>query len=164
MPPPGQANTPYNTSSVDLRLCDEISVPKSGLSLNFDLGGGNLPQTLAAVCETRTIPDDGWLLKPQHFVLGRTIEAVSLPLASKLAARIEGRSSFARTGLLIHFTAPTIHANFTGTITLEMINLGPLAIRLIPGARVCQLIIETVEGDILPADSQFHGQSTPTGA
>ena len=84
-----------------------------------------------------------------------------LPLTGGLSARIEG-SSFARTALLIHFTAPTIYAGFEGTITLEIMNLGPIPMTLTPELRLCQLIIETVDGDVMPAPSQFHGQAMPS--
>ena len=63
-----------------------------------------------------------------------------------LAARVEGKSSLARFGLLAHFTAPTIHAGFEGHITLEMMNLGPSPIILTPGMAICQLILEQVHG------------------
>jgi dCTP deaminase len=58
------------------------------------------------------------------------------------SARVEGKSSLARCGILIHFTAPTIHAGFEGRITLEMINMGVHNLLLYPGMFVCQLIIE----------------------
>ena len=88
----------------------------------------------------------GYPLKPKQFVLGKTHERVSLPIRHEgneqtstcLAARFEGKSSRARTGLLVHFTAPTIHPGFSGTITLEIINLAPTTIALYPSARVCQ--------------------------
>jgi len=97
-------------------------------------------------------------------ILGRTIERVALPIEGRLAARIEGRSSYARTGLVVHFTAPTIHAGFAGTITLEMINLGPISLTLTPGMRLCQLIVETVDGPIENGESQFRGQGTAIGS
>ncbi len=81
-----------------------------------------------------------------------------------LAARVEGRSSFARCGLLVHFTAPTIHAGFNGRITLELINLGSIPILLYPEAYICQLIIEQVVGTPLKNDSQFQGQTKPSGS
>ena len=80
-----------------------------------------------------------------------------------LAARIEGRSSYARAGMMVHFTAPTIHAGYKGTITLEIINLGAANILLKPGAPICQLIIEEVKGHPFRNDSQFQGQKTPGG-
>src|SRR2546423_9049816 len=80
-----------------------------------------------------------------------------------LAARIEGKSSFARCGLLIHFTAPTVHAGWDGPLALEMINLGAAGICLFSEMAVCQLILETVMGDPESNPSQFQGQTAPTG-
>lgn len=164
-PEPGQEGTPYDTISVDLRLSSEIRVPKKNLNIEFDLRGSGLSGTLDAVYEQVIIPDTGWTLQPNQYILGNTIELVELPLSENcLAARIEGRSSFARTGLLVHFTAPTIHPKFRGRITLEMINLGDIPLRLRPGLQICQLIVETVEGEPIRADSDFQNQETPTGS
>jgi dCTP deaminase len=164
IPPPGEAGTPYDTISVDLRLSPEIFVPKTELSLTFDLKGTGLAKTFEAVYSPAIIGEQGWTLLPNRFILARTIERVELPLSDDcLAARIEGRSSFARTGLLVHFTAPTIHPGFKGTITLEMINLGQIPLTLRPELRVCQLIVETVEGSPIQAGSQFHGQQRAIG-
>ena len=80
-----------------------------------------------------------------------------------LAARIEGKSSRARCGLLVHFTAPTVHPGFFGTLTLEMINLGPSPIALVPGMPIAQLIVEEVKGIPVENPSQFQGQSAPEG-
>lgn len=162
-PGPEGLDSPYNSASVDLRLASDLRVPDGDLSLTFDLSRGNVAGTLDKLFKSVAIAEAGYRLEPRSFVLGRTIERVKLPIESRLAARIEGRSSFARTGLLIHFTAPTIHPGFEGTITLEIMNLGPLAVTLTPGIRICQLIVETVEGDVMPAPSQFHGQASPSG-
>jgi dCTP deaminase len=164
-PGPGEEGTPYDTISVDLRLSSEISVPRQGLNLTFDLREKGLAKTLEAVYERREIPESGWILQAGQFILGTTIERVGLPLGEGcLAARIEGRSSLARTGLLVHFTAPTIHPGFEGHVTLEIINLGAIPLTLRPGMRLCQLIVETVEGSPVRADSQFQGQARPTGS
>lgn len=64
----------------------------------------------------------------------------------------------------MHFTAPTIHAGFAGTIALEIINLGPLALVLRPALRICQLVVETVVGEPVGKLSQFKGQARPSGA
>lgn len=80
-----------------------------------------------------------------------------------LAARVEGKSSLARFGLLVHFTAPTIHAGFEGNIALEMMNLGPASIRLVSGMPICQLIIEQVAGEPVGNAGQFAGQRDPAG-
>jgi dCTP deaminase len=154
----------YGTCSLDLQLSPEIFVPRPGLQINLSIRG-QIGSTLNAIYERHEIPAGGWILYPNRFILGRTIERVALPLSREsLAARIEGRSSYARTGLLVHFTAPTIHAGFDGTITLEMINLGEYPLVLLPNSAICQLIVETVEGEPLRSDSQFQGQSSATGA
>lgn len=164
-PAPGEEGTPYDTISVDLRLNREISVPKPNLQVTFDIQGPGLARTLDTLYERAEIPEAGWTLPPNQMILGNTIERVGLPLANgELAARIEGRSSFARTGLLVHFTAPTIHPGFEGHITLEIIDLGAVPITLRPNLPVCQLIIKTVEGDPIRADSQFQGQGKASGA
>lgn len=118
--------------------------------------------------ETRTLTEDQpFVLRPGKLVLVKTLERVSLPLqpegAISLAARVEGKSSYARCGLLVHFTAPTIHAEFDGTITLELINLGALDIALYPSMPICQLIIEQVHGTPFSNISQFQGQNKPGG-
>jgi deoxycytidine triphosphate deaminase len=107
-----------------------------------------------------------FMLEHGTFVLGKTHERVALPIiegAECLAARVEGRSSYSRFGLLMHFTAPTIHAGFDGTITLEFCNLGPAIIALYPRAPICQLIVERVEGTPFRNDSQFQGQKDAGG-
>ena len=60
-------------------------------------------------------------------------------------------------------TAPTIHAGFAGTITLELINLGPIPILLYPGSPICQLIVEQVLGVPFRNDSQFQNQNRAGG-
>ena len=107
-----------------------------------------------------SIPADGYVLAPGAFILGWTRETVSLPIASRVAARVEGKSSLARCGVGIHITAPTIHSGFKGQIQLEMFNHSTLRVKLVPGMRVCQLIFELCLGT--PAkgyEGAFSGQS-----
>lgn len=160
-------DSPLNTSALDLRLGNTISFPKPARPFAFDLRGGGIAHFLKDNYETRTIdPDGGFTLKPGKFALANTMEKISLninPGGINYAARVEGRSSFARCGLLVHFTAPTIHAGFKGTITLELMNLGENPIIFFPGIYICQLIFEKVEGEIYYSPSQFQGQVTPEG-
>jgi dCTP deaminase len=66
--------------------------------------------------------------------------------------------------VLVHFTAPTIHPGFDGTITLEIINLGPAPFVLRPGMPIAQLLVEEVDGiPFEKADRQFKGQRSPLG-
>ena len=163
-PTPGDPS-PYDTTSVDLRLGDTILVPKEG-PYAYDLRKGGLASFLNDNCDHFAIPPSGYPLEPDRFALGRTLERIKLPIRpgrQSLAARIEGKSSFARCGLLVHFTAPTVHADWDGTLTLEMKNLGVCAVTLYPGMPICQLILEEVLGEPTPNPSQFHGQTTPSG-
>jgi len=133
----------------------------------MDLRQGKFAALFGANSEVQQLAEGRpFYLEPRRFVLAKTLERVELPLTREppvLAARIEGRSSYARCGLLVHFTAPTIHAGFSGTITLEMINMGPYAINLFPGEPICQLIVEVVDGTPFRNDSQFQSQTRPGG-
>lgn len=165
--PTSGAKWPYQTSSVDLRLGDEVAYFKDKVPATIDLRKGDFNTLFAPLSKTHTLSEDQpYLVKPGKLVLAKTLESVDLPLLPEgicLAARVEGKSSYARCGLLVHFTAPTIHAGFAGTITLELINLGPLDIALYPAMPICQLIVEQVHGAPIKNDSQFHGQSRPGG-
>lgn len=160
---------PYDTHSVDLTLGPEIVIPESGPFVFDPSHPGSLARFLHKNSKRKTITvDEPHCLKRNEFVLGMTREQVGLPIENEadlcLAVRIEGKSSRARLGLLIHFTAPTVHPGFQGTLTLEMINLGPVEINLRAGMAIAQLIVEEVRGIPIPNPGQFHGQSRPEGA
>src|SRR5579864_258809 len=157
---------PYGTTSVDLRLAPTVSIPKKG-AYAFDLKNGKIAEFLAQSCEHIDFAKSGsYTLDRGAFILGQTMEYVALPLVTgkpTLAARIEGKSSCARCGILVHFTAPPVHAGFAGKLTLEIANLGSCAFVLRPGEPICQLILEQVEGEPFESPSQFQGQKTPPG-
>jgi dCTP deaminase len=94
----------------------------------------------------KRIDTDLYTLSPRAFVLAWTAERMSIPVDSRLAARVEGKSSLARLGVGIHITAPTIHSGFEGHVQLEMFNFGPNTVILDAGMRVCQLIFEQTVG------------------
>jgi dCTP deaminase len=158
---------PFQTSAVDLTLGNELAWLKPDMPIAIDLRRGAFNSLFAGNCVRKTLENEEvFVLKPGQLVLGRTHEFVGLPIRETgpwLAARVEGRSSYARCGLLVHFTAPTIHAGFGGTITLEIMNFGPYSLSLSPGTPICQLIVEQVSGKPFRRDSQFHGQAEPTG-
>jgi dCTP deaminase len=163
---------PYDTHTVNLTLGTELSIPQSG-PYTFDLeSGANLSSFLSKNSDKISIPAAGYALKRSQFILGVTREVVALPIDHPinqetgrcLAARVEGRSSIARCGVLVHFTAPTIHPDFEGTITLEIINMGPAPFMLRAGMPIAQLIVEEVEGiPFKKEDRQFQGQRAPEG-
>ena len=109
---------------------------------------------------------ESYRLKPNDFVLAQTLERVTLP--PHLMGFVEGRSSWARTGISVHF-APKIDPGFEGTITLEMTNHGKVAVDLFVGEDApAQLILMEVktplaEGEVYgarPTDI-FHRQGSP---
>lgn len=102
-------------------------------------------------------------LKPKHFVLAWTAETVEIPYKSRLAARVEGKSSLARLGVTVHTTAPVIHSGFKGPIQLEMCNFGPNEVILDPGMWVCQLVFEQTAGTPERGYSGMFQNQTPTG-
>jgi dCTP deaminase len=158
---------PYDTHAVDLRLYQEIAVPQAGSHLYDVTERGALSDLIARHSQKYALTDESpYPLQPHQFILGRTLERIELPVDKgmpHLAARIEGKSSRARCGLMVHFTAPTVHPGWAGPLTLEMINLGPMTFLLRPGLAIAQLIIEEVRGEVFLNPSEFHGQSTPEG-
>lgn len=110
--------------------------------------------------------EDGkpFVVQPGEFVLGVTLEKVKL--ADDLVARVEGRSSLGRLGIIVHSTAGFIDAGFEGTITLEITNINRMPVALYPGMRVCQLAFEqmTSAAEIpyhAKASSKYQGQELP---
>jgi len=158
---------PYDTHSVDLRLYNEITEPIGGPFVYDLTESGSLAELISKHSKKYIITkDQPFLLEPRRFILGRTLERIGLPVKEGppyLAARIEGKSSRARCGVLVHFTAPTVHPGWEGPLTLEIINLGPTKFALHPGMPIAQLIVEQVFGALTPNPSQFQNQSTPEG-
>ncbi len=110
--------------------------------------------------------DDVFILHPGEFVLGSTAERVALP--SDLVARLEGKSSLGRLGLLIHSTAGFVDAGWDGHLTLELSNVATLPITLYPGMKIGQLsfIQMTTAADhpygSAEVGSKYQGQRGPT--
>jgi dCTP deaminase len=111
--------------------------------------------------------DDGpFILHPGEFVLGSTLERISLP--DDLVARLEGKSSLGRLGLLIHSTAGFVDPGWDGHVTLELSNVANLPITIYPGMKIGQLSFMQLSE---PAErpygsgglgSKYQGQRGPT--
>lgn len=110
--------------------------------------------------------DDPFILHPGEFVLGSTFEVVTLP--NDVAARLEGKSSLGRLGLLTHSTAGFIDPGFSGHVTLELSNMATLPIKLWPGMKIGQLcFFQLSSAAEHPYGSQtygsrYQGQRGPT--
>jgi len=118
---------------------------------------------------TRLVTTDGdgaFVLHPGEFVLGATYEYVTLP--DDVAARLEGKSSLGRLGLLTHSTAGFIDPGFEGHVTLELSNVANLPIKLYPGMKVGQLCFFRLSSPSehpygsAAAGSHYQGQRGPT--
>ncbi|WP_350348424.1 dCTP deaminase [Agromyces sp. G08B096] len=113
-------------------------------------------------------PDEAFVLHPGEFVLASTFEAVTLP--DDVAARLEGKSSLGRLGLLTHSTAGFIDPGFTGHVTLELSNVATLPIKLWPGMKIGQMcffrLSSPAEKPYGSADysSRYQGQRGPTAS
>ncbi|HLN78459.1 MAG TPA: dCTP deaminase [Nocardioidaceae bacterium] len=118
---------------------------------------------------TRMVEPEGeepFILHPGEFVLGSTYEVVTLP--DDVAARLEGKSSLGRLGLLTHSTAGFIDPGFSGHVTLELSNVATLPIKLWPGMKIGQLCFFRLSS---PSEfpygsekygSRYQGQRGPT--
>jgi len=111
-------------------------------------------------------PTDPFILHPGEFALGSTIERVQIP--DDLVARLEGKSSLGRLGLLIHSTAGFVDAGWDGHLTLELSNVANLPITLYPGMKIGQISFFEMT---TPAErpygtaslgSKYRGQRGPT--
>lgn len=149
-------------SSIDVRIDSMFRIFR-----NHDRRVIDVKEDLSDLTEVVEVDDgEAFILHPGEFVLASTLEVVSLP--DDLVARIEGKSSLARLGLLIHSTAGFIDPGFSGHITLELANVATLPITLYPGMKIGQISFQQMT---TPAEvpygssaigSKYQGQRGPT--
>ena len=112
--------------------------------------------------------DEPFVLHPGEFVLGATFERVALP--NDLVARLEGRSSLGRLGLMIHSTAGYVDPGWEGTLTLELSNVAHLPIKLYDGMKIGQISFQRLSSaaEVAYGDarigSRYRGQTDPTAS
>ena len=123
-------------------------------------------EDLTELVEVGDGPEDAFILHPGEFVLGSTLERVAL--GNDLVARLEGKSSLGRLGLLIHSTAGFIDPGFDGHVTLELSNVANLPITIYPGMKIGQLsFVQMTEPAETPygsseLGSKYQKQGGPT--
>lgn len=161
--------TPYDEAmlqpaSIDVRLDRDFRVLENHRATCID-PAVEQPDLTRLV---RVEDGEPFVLHPGEFVLASTYERVRLP--GDLAARLEGKSSLGRLGLVTHSTAGFIDPGFEGHVTLELSNLATLPIKLWPGMKVGQLAVFRMSG---PAEhpygsavrgSRYQGQRGPTAS
>jgi dCTP deaminase len=107
-----------------------------------------------------------FILHPGEFVLGQTLERVTLP--NDIVARLEGKSSLGRLGLLIHSTAGFVDAGFEGNLTLELSNVANLPITIYHGMPIGQMSFMRMDAPVEhpygsgETGSKYQGQGEPT--
>ena len=158
--------TPENVqpASVDLRLGDSFRVFTNHKVAAIDLR--HVPENLT---DEVVVPDGGtFVIHPGEFCLGRTLEWVELP--DDIVARIEGKSSLGRLGLIVHATAGFCDPGWRGTLTLELNNLTRVPIVLHPGDEIAQLSFMTLDRPALrpygspELGSHYQGQRAATAS
>jgi dCTP deaminase len=124
-------------ASIDLRLGSDFAWwPEGPALVDLDKGPDAIPPM-------KELNAHEFILSPGQFVLATTYETVQI--GPDLVARVEGRSSLGRLGLVVHATAGFIDPGFRGQITLELTNISPHHIRLVAGLGICQLAIERLQ-------------------
>ena len=149
-------------SSIDVKLSNLFRVFRNHSAAVLDV-----KQDLTGLMDLVEVPEgEAFMLHPGEFALGSTLERVGVP--RNLVARVEGKSSLGRLGLVIHSTAGFIDAGFDGHVTLELANLANLPITLYPGMKIGQISFIQMTS---PAEkpygsgangSKYQGQRGPT--
>ncbi|NIA23941.1 MAG: dCTP deaminase [Gammaproteobacteria bacterium] len=147
-------------SSVDLRVDRFFRVFENHRYAQIDPKQSQ--EDLTTLVETGV--DEPFMLHPGEFVLGSTLERVRL--ADDVVARLEGKSSLGRLGLLIHSTAGFVDPGFDGYLTLELSNVAKLPIAIYPGMRIGQIsfyeLTTPADRPYGTAGSKYQGQRGPT--
>lgn len=155
------AEKQIGSSSIDIRLGTEFRYLKIKRQTHFDLS--QPPDILKAQMDTYSEvvhikPNETFVLHPGDFTLASTLEYFIIP--NYLSGRLEGRSTWGRSGLQIHSTAGFVDPGFEGRLTFELNNLGKLPLPLYPGIRIGQLSLHRMTS---PSDSYLEKQGSGFG-
>lgn len=161
--PDGVYQSNINASSLDLRLGKYFKIYNHARQAILDPLNEETLIDVTSLVEIEN-PGEPFIVQPGEFVLGVTMEKVRI--SDALVARVEGRSSLGRLGIIVHSTAGFIDAGFEGTITLEMTNINRMPVALYPGMRICQLAFENMSSKAsVPYSkkktSKYQGQFLP---
>jgi len=149
------AKDQVGSASIDLHLGDTFRVfekTRDVFHIREDADYKELTRTV------KVEKDNYFLIMPNELVQGITEENLTFP--ASLSGRIEGRSRFARLGLLIHLSSGFIQPGSTGRVVLEILNVSPLPLALHPGTAICQVIIEEAV-EATAYKGAFAGQVAP---
>lgn len=127
---------------IDLRLGNEFKVFKMNHKSHIDPSKDDFDDSVNVI----KVEGGPFIIHPGEFVLGVTKENVELP--DDISARIDGRSSLGRLGIIVHSTAGRVDPGWSGTLTLEISNIGKLPVALFPGMRFCSLVFEKISSPV----------------
>lgn len=155
--------------SIDLRLGHHFRTFKQTACPFIDLGSIDSRFSMSEqLMESITVAEgEAFYLHPGELALGITIEKIKLPV--DIAGWLDGRSSLARLGLMVHITAHTIDPGWEGQITLEFANIGRIPLALRPRMRICAISFEPLTGPTtrpyrLKKQAKYLGQDAPWGS
>jgi dCTP deaminase len=155
-------------ASIDVRLGSDF-VAFDGLSRLRGPYTVDPYEDNSEVTRAFTVPDgDALVIEPGEFLLGTTVETITVP--HDLVCRVEGKSSIARWGVIVHTTAGFVDPGFEGQVTLEFANLGRFPFRLWPGMKIAQFSFAFMDAAALipygdpRLGSKYHGQRGTTAS
>lgn len=157
--------------SVDLRLDNRFRVFNDHTAPYIDLSGpkDEVQKIMDTVMgeEIHISDDSAFFLHPGELALAATLESVTIP--DNLVGWLDGRSSLARLGLMVHVTAHRIDPGWHGQIVLEIFNSGKLPLALRPGMDICAINFETLSSSVEKpynkrADAKYKNQTGPTSS
>ena len=154
--------TQLGSVSIDFRLGTTFMVFEHSRHSFID---PRQPQSIGEAMRTIEVAaDEPFIMQPGDFALASTVESLELP--DDLLGRLEGRSSIARLGITVHSTAAVFEPGWVGTATMELSNLGRMAVALYPGMRVCSFSFQTVSSPVevpyrAKRNNKYAGQVTP---
>lgn len=148
------------SSSVDVRLGTHFLLQRRTNIARIEPGKAKSSKDIVSVSRFVVPFGNEFVLHPNHFALGCTLEYIKMPL--DLNAYVVGRSSWGRLGLVVA-TAIGVHPGFHGVITFELTNLGEVPIILRPGRTLAQMFFHTIEGNVDERGvvTQSSGDSIP---
>lgn len=165
---PRPAATRINGVSVDLRLGNRFHVFNDHAAPYIDLSGPreDVDKAVKRIMGKEIVidPEEAFFLHPGELALAVTAEAITIP--DDLVGWLDGRSSLARLGLMVHVTAHRIDPGWSGAIVLECFNSGKLPLALRPGMTICAINFETLSSPAARpynkrADAKYRDQTGP---
>jgi dCTP deaminase len=160
--PPVNLDTHLGSCSIDFHLGDTFMVFEHSRYPHID---PRQQQSIGDSMRTIIVPEgEPFIMQAGDFALASTVESLELP--DDLLGRLEGRSSIARLGITVHSTAAVFEPGWIGTATMELSNLGRMAVALYPGMRICSFTFQQLTSPVdvpyrAKQGAKYAGQHTP---